>query len=94
MKITVSHTESRRNYATRETEHYEVVDGICSLPSEVETQLKQLAPEYRYSLADMVGLVLRYYFGDGKDHFGCEHCEWHSEGCDYPAIGEQTTIPT
>ena len=43
----------------------------------------------------MIGLVVSYYFGDGKDHFGCEYCDWLiDEDCDYPELGEQTTIPT
>lgn len=95
MKITVSHTEYRFNRATREREGYEVTDGFYYVPPEVATALKELAPKYRVSVADMIGLVVSYYFGDGKDHFGCEYCDWLiDEDCDYPELGEQTTIPT
>lgn len=93
MRITISHTEWSFNRATRKREGREVVDGYYNLPSAVETELKRLAPLYRASVADMVGLVCSYYFGDGKDHFGCEYCDWNAGECKYPKAGEQTAIP-
>lgn len=93
MKVSISHRDSSYNRATRKTETREVVDGFVVLPSEVETQLRRLAREYRFTTAQVVGLALSYYFGDGKNHLACEHCDWNDAACRFPAPGTQTTIP-
>lgn len=93
MKITVSHMESNFNRATRKTDKREVIDGFSVVPVEVEKALKASAIEYRCSVAEMVALALRYYFGDGADHIQCEYCDFWRECCTVPEHGEQTTIP-
>lgn len=93
MKITVSSVEGVYNRATREMDYIETSEGFAVVPVEVEKQLRKLAREYRTNVADMVALCLRYYFGDGKNHLSCEHCDWCGDGCGFPEVGEQTTIP-
>lgn len=93
MKVTVSTVERVFNRATRKNDVREVSEGFCTVPSEVEKQLRLLAREYRVSVAQMVGLCLMFYFGDGKNHLACEHCDWYVGGCGIPDHGEQTTIP-
>lgn len=93
MLITVTHSESSFNYATRQNDFREVVDGQIALPGTVEVALRKLAREYRFSVAEMVSLALSFYFGDGKNHLACEHCDFWQGVCGMPAPGEQTTIP-
>lgn len=95
MKVTVSHIESSFNRAKRKKDKWEVVDGFWYVPAPIDRMLKELATEYRLNVAEMVGLALFYYFGDGKNHLACEHCEWfEKEGCGFPELNEQTTMLT
>lgn len=83
------------NRATRRTDVQRFAAGSVALPASVEAALKEAAPLYGVNAAQMVQLVLCYYFGDGADHFTCEHCGFlEADGaCRFPLSGEQTTLP-
>lgn len=103
MKVTITHTEYRRNGRA-----VEVVDGSVSINGETSSALKRAAREYRTSSAGMIAIVLAYYFGDGANHLGCSDCGfWFlddsqgvkraCDGCEpggsVPLRGVQTTLP-
>lgn len=93
MKLTVSSVDNVYNRATRKSEQREYVQGFAYLPSAVEVAVRKLAREYRCGVADMVLIALTYYFGDGKNHLHCEHCEFFGDGCELPELGNQATLP-
>lgn len=96
MVIKTYNVDSSFNRATRRVEVREIESGFFSVPRDVELQLRLLARDYQCSVAEMVSTALRFYFGDGKNHLMCEHCDFYSQdekGCKMPEKGEQTTMP-
>ena len=93
MKITVSRTESVYNRATREYELREYPLGSSFTTEKEDMALRRFSKEYGMSVAGFVALVVSYYFGDGKNHFGCEFCDFWENGCNGPEPGTQTTLP-
>lgn len=100
MIVTVSHEETVFNRATRKKDAREVVEGRFHVSWQVEKAMRELAPKYRMSVAELVVLCLQYYFGDGKDHLGCEYCalfgkEWSQElqACVLDGLQGENTLP-
>ena len=82
MEIEVTHEEKTFNRATRKYVKRKEVIGKVHVSPWIERKLREIAPKYRCSVADLVGLALSYYFGDGEDHLFCEFCEiGNSEWC-------------
>lgn len=95
MKLELVNVETCYDRASRRSYKSFFSAGSVNLPAEVERAIKDAAPKYGVTYPQMVLLVLCYYFGDGYDHFQCEHCELlGSDGvCRFPLVGEQTTMP-
>lgn len=83
MRITVSHFETGRNGRC-----YEVEDGSFEVKALVEKAMIECVRDYKMTRAQMVEMVLSYYFGDGDNHLGCCDCpgyfSWDDAGfsCD------------
>ena len=91
MKVTLSHREMLRNGQSRE-----YVDGATYLDERLTRNIRRFAKLYRTTPAGMIAIALAYYFADGKNHLGCEHCYYGQDDfkdCALPIEGEQTTLP-
>lgn len=94
MKLSVVNEDTQFNRAMRSYETREYKIGTARLTADEERALRKCAREYGLTVPGMVALIVSYYFGDGKNHFGCEYCDLWGGRCNMPLPGEQTTMPT
>lgn len=93
MRLELFNYERSYNRVTRSVELHKYSAGAVSLPAEIGSALRKYSEHYRLTYAETVALALKFYFGDGKDHLACEHCDLWREHCTVPVVGGQTTLP-
>lgn len=92
-EIIIRRKETLYNRASRRYEYTTSEIGKATLKSDEMKALRECARCYQFTIPETVSLIFAYYFGDGKNHFGCQFCDFWNNDCKMPMPGVQTTLP-